>query len=59
MSQNKEWRLLLVSQNGIFLNETMLGGEATQGYKLVTTGDLVYNPYRVNIGSIGVVPYHI
>lgn len=51
--------LLEVSQNGIFLGDTILGEEATQAYKKARSGDIVYNPYRVNIGSIGVVPQHL
>lgn len=53
------YNLLEVSQNGIFLADTLLGNEATQAYKIARSGDIVYNPYRVNIGSIGVVPHHL
>ncbi len=53
------WSILEVSQNGIFLGATLRGSEATQEYKLVKAGDVVYNPFRVNIGSIGVVPPHL
>lgn len=53
------FNLLEVSQNGIFLGDTILGSEATQAYKIVRAGDITYNPYRVNIGSIGVVPHHL
>lgn len=53
------FNLLEVSQNGIFLGDTILGSEATQAYKVVKAGDIAYNPYRVNIGSIGVVPHHL
>ncbi len=53
---DKIFGLLRVSQNGVFLDDVFLGDEATQSYKVVHTGDLVYNPYRVNIGSIGLVP---
>ena len=56
---DKEWYILEVSQNGIFLGDTIKGSEATQRYKMVRSGDIVYNPYRVNIGSIGVVPPHL
>ncbi len=56
---DKSFNLLQVSQNGIFLADTLLGSEATQKYKKVEAGDIVYNPYRVNIGSIGVVPKHL
>lgn len=53
---DKQFGLLRVSQNGVFLDDIFWGSEATQSYKIVHTGDLVYNPYRVNIGSIGLVP---
>ena len=53
------YNLLQVSQNGIFLADVISGNEATQAYKLVRAGDIVYNPYRVNIGSIGVVPHYL
>lgn len=53
------WKLLEVSQNGIFLSDEIEGSEATQAYKVVSAGDLVYNPYRVNIGSIGIVPSYL
>lgn len=56
---DKNWKILEVSQNGIFLGDSIKGSEATQKYKPVITGDIVYNPYRVNIGSIGVVPPHL
>jgi type I restriction enzyme M protein len=55
-SPDESFRLLQVSQNGIFLSDVFMGNEATQAYKVVKAGDIVYNPYRVNIGSIGVVP---
>ena len=53
---DKIWNILEVSQNGIFLGNRVLGEEFTQSYKIVHTGDIVYNPYRINIGSIGIVP---
>ena len=56
---DKEFGVLQVSQNGIFLGDTISGIEFTQKYKIVNTGDLVYNPYRVNIGSIGIVPSYL
>ncbi|GAH64738.1 unnamed protein product, partial [marine sediment metagenome] len=43
----------------IFLADTLLGYEFNQKYKRVRKGDLVYNPYRVNIGSIGIVPSYL
>lgn len=56
---DKGWKILEVSQNGIFLGDIIKGDEATQKYKVVRAGDIVYNPYRINIGSIGVVPPHL
>jgi type I restriction enzyme S subunit len=40
---------------GVFENETFPGAEIRQKYKRVKTGDLVYNPHRVNVGSLGLV----
>jgi type I restriction enzyme M protein len=51
-----DWHILEVSQNGVFLSDTLKGSEFTQEYKKVYSGDLAYNPYRVNIGSIAVIP---
>ncbi len=56
---DKLWGVLIVSQYGVFLSDNVLGAEFTQDYKKVKAGDLVYNPYRVNIGSIGVVPPYL
>jgi len=53
---DKLWKILEVSQNGIFLSDSMLGSDFTQSYQQVCVGDIAYNPYRVNIGSIGIVP---
>ena len=50
------WGVLTVSQHGVFLDDMILGSDFTQNYKRVKAGDLAYNPYRVNIGSIGIVP---
>lgn len=53
---DKEFSILGVSNKyGIFENETLLGEEIKQNYKKVYKGDLVYNPHRVNVGSIGLV----
>ncbi len=58
-SPNQEFAMLEISKNGIFLKDPLLGSELTQKHKLAQSGDIVYNPYRVNIGSIGVVPNHV
>ena len=51
------FRILGVSNDGgIFLNEEQRGENIRQTYIRVATGDLVYNPHRVNVGSIGIVP---
>lgn len=57
---DRAWPILGVTKRGgVFLNEVKLGSEIQQDYKVVYAGDLVYNPYRVNIGSIGrVQPYY-
>ncbi|MCL2771897.1 MAG: N-6 DNA methylase [Oscillospiraceae bacterium] len=53
-----ECAILQVSKKGIFLEEIYSAremGELSQKYKKVSVGDIVYNPHRINIGSIGVV----
>lgn len=56
--EDKAWGICEVSQQGVFLGDVVLGRDINQKYKVVYSGDLVYNPYRVNIGSIGIVaPY--
>lgn len=55
--KDSEYPILSVTNDGkISLNELIKWEDFTQSYKKVSTGDIVYNPYRVNIGSIGVVP---
>lgn len=55
---DKLFTILEISQNGVFISDQLYGYEFTQSYKVVNAGDLVYNPYRINIGSIGLVPSH-
>ncbi|MCJ7577569.1 MAG: N-6 DNA methylase [candidate division Zixibacteria bacterium] len=43
---------------GCYVNDILLGSRINQAYKQVFTGDIVYNPHRVNIGSIGLVTPH-
>lgn len=53
----KNFKILGVSNNiGVFENETLRGEEINQKYKQVITDDLTYNPHRINVGSIGIVP---
>jgi len=42
------------NKNGIFDAYTQKGKEINQAYKKIKTGWLAYNPYRINVGSIGI-----
>ena len=46
----------VTNTGGIFHAYDSLGKKIKQPYQKVDTGDLAYNPYRINVGSIGVVP---
>ncbi len=51
-----EFNILGVSnKEGVYLNITEKGREFNQAYKKVRAGELTYNPYRVNVGSIGII----
>lgn len=57
--KDEECVILSVTKNGIYINEVCSVEEMndkSQKYKKVEKGDIVYNPHRINIGSIGVVP---
>ena len=41
------------NKTGLFDAYSQLGKEINQPYKKVYDGDLAYNPYRINVGSIG------
>lgn len=43
------------NRQGIVEANIQLGQEIRQKYQRVSTGDIVYNPHRVNVGSIGLV----
>lgn len=51
----------VTNRYGIILDEDdskkfeVKGSEFTQKYKTVATNDIVYNPYRINVGSVGIV----
>lgn len=51
----------VTNRYGVILDEDdpkkneVKGSEFTQPYKVVKTDDIVYNPYRINVGSIGIV----
>lgn len=46
----------VTNKEGVYFNETLLGSQIKQPYYQVQCGDIFYNPYRVNVGSIGIVP---
>lgn len=53
----KFFKILKVSnKTGVSLSYEEQGKEFNQSYKKVYKGDIVYNPYRINVGSIGIVP---
>ena len=50
-----DFKILGVSNKvGLFDNEIKKGKEINQAYKIVEDGYLAYNPYRINVGSIGI-----
>lgn len=46
----------VTNKEGVYFNESLLGSQIKQPYYQVNSGDIFYNPYRVNVGSIGIVP---
>jgi len=51
------FRILGVSNAfGVFHAYDARGDEINQPYKRVHAGDFFYNPYRINVGSLGIVP---
>ena len=53
---DQEFTILGVNnRQGIVETDTKLGEEIKQKYQRVSTGDMVYNPHRFNVGSIGLV----
>jgi type I restriction enzyme S subunit len=54
LEPEKEHKILGVNNiDGIFDAYTQLGKEIKQPYKIMKEGFLAYNPYRINVGSIG------
>jgi type I restriction enzyme S subunit len=54
--KDKEFPILgVTNKEGVYLNEYVKGKDINQPYKKVKKGELTYNPYRVNVGSIGIV----
>jgi len=55
-----EFTVLGVSnQTGIFINEKLKGEKIKQGYFKVKKNQFCYNPYRINVGSIGFCEFDI
>lgn len=53
---DQEFSILgVTNKEGVYLNLVEKGETFNQPYKKVKTGELAYNPYRVNVGSIGLV----
>ena len=56
-SPQETFKILGVNNtDGIFHAYDALGKKIKQPYKKVRAGDFAYNPYRINVGSIGWVP---
>ena len=54
--KDKDFPILgVTNKEGVYLNEYVKGKDINQPYKKVKRGELTYNPYRVNVGSIGIV----
>jgi len=52
---DKEFTILGVSNKiGMFDSETVIGKKIKQKYHIVKNGWIAYNPYRINVGSIGI-----
>lgn len=52
------YKVLGVSNEiGIFLNEKLQAEETNQSYFVVAKNEFCYNPYRINVGSIGLNPH--
>ncbi len=55
-----EFTVLGVSnQTGVFVNEKLRGSEIKQAYFRVSKNQFCYNPYRINVGSIGLNEFDI
>ncbi len=53
-SADVNWKVLGVSnETGIFLSENLSPEDTSQSYFLVKKNQFCYNPYRINVGSIG------
>jgi type I restriction enzyme S subunit len=62
LSEHPEHTYTILGVNnttGVFRAYDTKGKNINQPYKRVYTRDLFYNPYRVNVGSIGLVPVEL
>lgn len=57
IKKDDEYKSLSCTVRGLELGEELITIDniSKQKYKIVKEGDIVYNPYRINIGSIGIV----
>jgi len=58
-NKDEECAILSVTQNGIYISDRYSANEIdglNQKYKRVYPGDFTYNPHRINVGSVGIVP---
>ncbi|MGZ8946499.1 MAG: hypothetical protein ACXW1W_13890 [Methylococcaceae bacterium] len=53
MALFKNWETSVSNETGVFINETLKPEETNQSYFFVKKGQFCYNPYRINVGSIG------
>ena len=59
---DREFNVLGVDNlDGVFMNEVKQGNEFREDHQYVEvqSGDIVYNPHRVDVGSIGIVPENL
>ncbi len=51
--------IISITQNGAYISDVLTAAELAnlnQRYKRVYAGDFAYNPHRINVGSIAIVP---
>jgi hypothetical protein len=57
---NETFKILgVTNDSGVIDAYDAEGKEINQPYQRVQAGDFVYNPYRVNVGSVGIVPQEL
>lgn len=56
---DEQCAIISITQNGAYISDILSASELdklSQKYKRVYPGDFAYNPHRINVGSIAVVP---